>query len=121
MASGSGCYIHIVENTALNVLKTAQAKGELKGLNALNYLADEMGIVCDDIYEKAEKVARKVLDDLYKPEYEKMELVEKPFCRSQRFKVMNAVTTFDVITYGKQIVVTLHQFFISSAALVAPT
>ena len=30
-----------------------------------------MGIVCDDIYEKAEKVARKVLDDLYKPEYEK--------------------------------------------------
>ena len=36
-----------------------------------------MGIVCDDIYEKAEKVARKVLDDLYKPEYEKMELVEK--------------------------------------------
>lgn len=77
VASGSGCYIHIVENTALNVLKTAQAKGELKGLNALNYLADEMGIVCDDIYEKAEKVARKVLDDLYKPEYEKMELVEK--------------------------------------------
>lgn len=71
VASGSGCYIHIVENTALNVLKTAQAKGELKGLNALNYLADEMGIVCDDIYEKAEKVARKVLDDLYKPEYEK--------------------------------------------------
>ena len=77
VASGSGCYIHIVENTALNVLKTAQAKGGLKGLNALNYLADEMGIVCDDIYEKAEKVARKVLDDLYKPEYEKMELVEK--------------------------------------------
>ena len=27
--------------------------------------------------KKAEKVARKVLDDLYKPEYEKMELVEK--------------------------------------------
>ncbi len=47
--------IHIVENTALNVLKTAQAKGELKGLNALNYLADEMGIVCDDIYEKGRK------------------------------------------------------------------
>ncbi len=33
VASGSGCYIHIVENTALNLKKTAQTHGELKGLN----------------------------------------------------------------------------------------
>ena len=31
VASGSGCYIHIVENTALNVKKTAMEKGEIKG------------------------------------------------------------------------------------------
>ena len=32
VASGSGCYIHIVENTALNVKKTAMEKGEIKGI-----------------------------------------------------------------------------------------
>ena len=77
VAAGSGCYIHIVENTALNVLKTAQTKGEIKGENALNHLAEVFGIETEDKYEKAEKVAQKVLDDLYKPEYVKMELVEK--------------------------------------------
>ena len=67
VAAGSGCYIHIVENTALNVLKTAQTKGEIKGENALNHLAEVFGIETEDKYEKAEKVAQKVLDDLYKP------------------------------------------------------
>lgn len=77
VASGSGCYIHIVENTALNVLKTAQTKGEIKGHKALAHLAEVFGVTGADEYEVAEKVAKMVLDDLYKPEYEKMELVEK--------------------------------------------
>ena len=76
-AAGAGWYIHIVENTALNVLKTAQSKGEIKGEKALNHLAEKLGITAEDKYEKAEKVAKAVLNDLYKPEYEKMELVEK--------------------------------------------
>ena len=54
VASGSGCYIHIVENTALNLKKTAQIRGELKGLKSLDHLAD-----------------------LYKPEYVSAELIEK--------------------------------------------
>lgn len=77
VAAGSGCYIHIVENTALNVLKTAQAKGEIKGEKALEHLAEKLGVTGKDKYEKAEKVAKAVLEDLYKPEYEKMALVEK--------------------------------------------
>ncbi|MDD3797080.1 MAG: carbon monoxide dehydrogenase, partial [Lachnospiraceae bacterium] len=77
VASGSGCYIHVVENTALNLKKTAQKKGELKGLNALQRLADIFEIRTEDVYEKAEQVADAVLRDLYKPEYEKMELTEK--------------------------------------------
>ncbi|WP_411337720.1 anaerobic carbon-monoxide dehydrogenase catalytic subunit [Ruminococcus gauvreauii] len=77
VAAGSGCYIHVIENTALNLKKTAQAKGELKGLHALNRLCELFGITADDNYERAQAVADAVLADLYKPEYEKMELVEK--------------------------------------------
>ena len=77
VASGSGCYIHIVENTALNVKKTAEIKGEIKGEKSLARLAEIFGIQGADKWDTAKQVAQKVLDDLYKPEYEKMELVEK--------------------------------------------
>ena len=77
VASGSGCYIHVVENTALNVKNTAKAKGEIKGVNTLNRLADLFGIHKEDIHERAEAVASAVLKDLYLPEYEKMALTEK--------------------------------------------
>ena len=77
VAAGSGCYIHIVENTALNLKKTAQAKGELKGIESLNHLAELFGIEEEDNYVKAEKIADAVLADLYKPEYVQAELVEK--------------------------------------------
>lgn len=77
VASGSGCYIHIVENTALNLKHTAQIKGELKGPGALDRLCRLLGIEETDDYKRAEMVADAVLADLYKPEYVKMELVEK--------------------------------------------
>lgn len=77
VASGSGCYIHIVENTALNLKNTAKIKGEMKGLKALDRLGVMFGIEESDVYVKAEKVADAVLADLYKPEYIKMGLVEK--------------------------------------------
>lgn len=77
VASGSGCYIHVVENTALNVKNTAKTKGEIKGVNTLNRLAGLFGIHKEDIHERAEAVASAVLKDLYLPEYEKMALTEK--------------------------------------------
>lgn len=77
VAAGSGCYIHVVENTALNVKKTALAKGNIKGEKALERLSQIFDIKGADKYETALKVADAVLADLYKPEYEKMELVEK--------------------------------------------
>lgn len=85
VASGSGCYIHIVENTALNVKKTAMEKGEIKGERSLKRLADAFGIQGKDKWETAQIVAEKVIADLYKPEYEKMELVEK-LAYALRFK-----------------------------------
>ncbi len=81
VASGSGCYIHIVENTALNVKKTAEIKCE----KSLAKLAEIFGVQGTDKWDTAKQVAQKVLDDLYKPEYEKMELVEK-MAYGPRFK-----------------------------------
>ncbi|HIU76997.1 MAG TPA: anaerobic carbon-monoxide dehydrogenase catalytic subunit [Candidatus Pelethocola excrementipullorum] len=77
VAAGSGCYIHVVENTALNLKNTAKAKGELKGIHALDKLCKIFGIEDGDDYVRAEKVADLVLADIYKPEYIEMELVEK--------------------------------------------
>ena len=85
VASGSGCYIHIVENTALNVKKTAEIKGEIKGEKSLARLAEIFGVQGTDKWDTAKQVAQKVLDDLYKPEYEKTELVEK-MAYAPRFK-----------------------------------
>lgn len=85
VASGSGCYIHIVENTSLNVKKTAEIKGEIKGEKSLARLAEIFGVQGTDKWDTAKQVAQKVLDDLYKPEYEKMELVEK-MAYAPRFK-----------------------------------
>ena len=77
VASGSGCYIHIVENTALNVKNVAKTKGDIKGIATLDRLASIFGIEEADVYKRAEAVAEAVLEDLYLPEYEKMRLTEK--------------------------------------------
>ena len=77
VAAGSGCYIHVVENTARNLKNTALAKGRLKGLKALERLCAMLGIDGADEYDKAVKVADAVLADLYKPYFEKMELTKK--------------------------------------------
>ena len=77
VASGSGCYIHVVENTALNLMNTAHEKGKLKGLDALERLCKLFGVSGKDDHEKALNVAQAVLYDLYKPDYIKMDLVEK--------------------------------------------
>lgn len=37
VAAGARCYLHIVENTALNLKKTGENKGTIKGPNALNH------------------------------------------------------------------------------------
>ncbi|WP_040196522.1 anaerobic carbon-monoxide dehydrogenase catalytic subunit [Candidatus Soleaferrea massiliensis] len=77
VAAGSGCYIHVVENTAKNLKNTARAKGEIKGVNALDHLCELFGIIGGDVHERAEAVAQAVLDDLYRPDDEKMRLLEK--------------------------------------------
>jgi len=77
IAAGSGCYIHIVENTARNLKGTALAKGEIKGKKTLDRLCRMFGIEGTDDYDKAIKVADAVLADLYKPDFEKMTITKK--------------------------------------------
>ncbi len=78
VAAGSGCYIHIVENTARQLKNTGLSKGKIRSEKALDHLADLFGITgATDKWDLAVKVADAVLSDLYRPEYEPMELVEK--------------------------------------------
>ncbi len=77
VAAGSGCYIHVAENAARNLKETALNKGVLKGEKTIERLCDLFEIEKGDIYENAIAIADKVLNDLYKPEHEKMELVKK--------------------------------------------
>lgn len=79
VAAGAGCYLHIVENTARNLKEVGLGnyKTELKGEAALEELAKLFEIEAEDKKEKAVAVADRVLADLYKPRYEKMELVKE--------------------------------------------
>jgi len=85
IAAGSGCYIHIVENTARNLKGIALAKGEIKGKKTLDRLCKMFGISGTDDYDKAVKVADMVLADLYKPDFEKM-VITKKMAYAPRYK-----------------------------------
>ena len=77
VTSGAACYLHVVENTARNLKAIGETKGTIKGFNALNKVAQIFEIEEADNHKKAIMIADKVLSDLYKPRFEKMELVEK--------------------------------------------
>lgn len=79
IAAGSACYLHVVENTARNLKSIGEGKGNLKikSPETLDRLAEAFEIDESDLNQKAIKVADYVLSDLYKPRFEKMELVKK--------------------------------------------
>lgn len=79
IAAGSACYVHVVENTAWNLLQIGKGKDNLKikSPETLDQLAKAFGVEEEDLNKKAVKVAETVLSDLYKPRFEKMELVKK--------------------------------------------
>ncbi|SMC25962.1 carbon-monoxide dehydrogenase catalytic subunit [Clostridium acidisoli DSM 12555] len=79
IAAGTACYLHVVENTAWNLKKIGNGEGSLKikSPETLNRLAHVFEIEENDINKKAVKVAEAVIADLYKPRFEKMDLVKK--------------------------------------------
>lgn len=77
VSAGSACYIHVVENVARLLKNTAASRGKFKSSKALNRLCEMFEITGADEFEKAERVADAVLEDLYRPSYEKMKLTER--------------------------------------------
>lgn len=90
VAAGSGCYIHVVENTAKRLKELAQdykKKGEkIRNKDSVAKLARLLGVACcgscdgscdGDCAKTAICIADTVLADLRRPVDEKMNLVEK--------------------------------------------
>ena len=94
VAAGSGCYTHVVENTAKRLKELAlecKAKdGKMKNKASVARLADLLGVNCGGMCQKeggkscgttcadtAIAIADAVLADIRKPYEEKMELIEK--------------------------------------------
>ncbi len=82
VAAGAACYLHVVENAA-NVLKNTDLPYPGEGL--LDELAGRFGIGAGGSKEKAAQLAGRVLEDLYRPRGERMELVER-LAFPRRFK-----------------------------------
>lgn len=77
VAAGSGCYIHVVENAARTLKQTAEQKGTLKGTKTLSRVCSLFGIQETDPYKQAFSVADAVIQDLYRPDDDKMRLVQR--------------------------------------------
>lgn len=79
VAAGAACYLHIVENTANNLRSVGLGKTGLniKGAETLRELAGVLEIKETDPAQQAVKVADRVLEDLYRPRGQQMDLVEK--------------------------------------------
>lgn len=78
VACGSGCYIHVLENT-VSQLKDMALDGKHFASNyALNRLADLLDLPeYESKADTAIAIAVAIMSDLYKPEKKKMELVKK--------------------------------------------
>ena len=77
IAAGSGCYIHVAENAAKELMKAAENRVPLKGQETLERLAGLLGAKGYSQWDKAADIARLVLSDLRKDADEKMELAAK--------------------------------------------
>lgn len=77
VAAGSGCYIHVVENTAKRLKELASAGRPVRGAKTLDMLCTVLNVQGNSEQEKALGIADKVLLDLRRPIEEKMELIKK--------------------------------------------
>ena len=78
VAAGAACYLHIVENAAVNLREIGRGNSDLplKGASLLHEVAERIGAGGTDVKVKAINVAELVLADLYRPRSEEMLLVK---------------------------------------------
>ncbi len=89
VAAGTSCYVHCAENAARALLSAGKGEGsyEIRNEKKLKFLAKKLGFDANkDAKQLAVEVAEFVLDDMYKPRWEKSELVPK-LCPEKRLEV----------------------------------
>lgn len=86
VAAGSGCYIHVLENSAKRLKETALSGRGLKGRNTLLQLCRELDIRESDEFQMAACLADRILEDLRRPYDEQMVLVKR-LAYGKRFEV----------------------------------
>lgn len=78
VASGSGCYTHVVENAVRRLSEAVRDRRPLKSEEAVRRLAGMLGLNSDgDIYEVAKEAAEAIRNDLYRPTDEPMQLTAR--------------------------------------------
>jgi len=77
VAAGSGCYIHVVENSAKQLRKMALAGESFRGKDTLSRVARLLGVSRNTECETALAIADMILEDLRRPVEEKMEITGK--------------------------------------------
>lgn len=77
VAAGSGCYIHVVENSAKQLKKMALSGEKLRGRDTLSKVARLLGVSRNTESETALAIAEMILEDLRRPIEEKMEITGK--------------------------------------------
>lgn len=79
VAAGSACYLHVVESTArrLKAIGDGTSPVIIRGEDALDELALQLGVTGKSVQEKARRVADAVLADLYRARQDPMTLVPR--------------------------------------------
>lgn len=77
VGAGSACYIHLAENAARALLVAAEKRQPIKGTDTLDSICKKLAIYGFSPWDKGKKLANRVLEDLYLPEYKQMEILKK--------------------------------------------
>lgn len=91
VAAGSGCYIHVLENSIKILKKTAKARGHLGSAAAVKRLAGILGVeMGDDLHETAYQIAERIRMDLIRDSDEPMEII-KNLALGQRYELWERI------------------------------
>lgn len=78
VAAGSGCYIHVLENSLRMLKKTVRTRGRLASPEAVLRLAGILGIDSSgDLYDTAAAIADQIGADVIRDSEEPMQIIEK--------------------------------------------
>lgn len=77
VAAGCACYLHVLENAALELKHRAEAHGALGGPEILQELCRRFGLAEDTPHAQAAALAGRILADIDRPAGERLELLQQ--------------------------------------------